>query len=185
MRPLDPRDGFVNEPGGLLPAGSPECARSFSCGRVRMVPIHHGRRNLCRLGCRVPISSALASQSKVPLGVMGPNIHSDRRTRSVHPRGRPHALRIHHRPQGVTTYPCTSRPTSRTGRRWAMPCRYSPHGPKSDTAGPRRSRWRPEVATSAASGNVCALDQLTQGLVVSVPVSPDDVAADHGVLLLV
>jgi len=39
--------------------------------------------------------------------------------------------------------------------------------------------------SSAASGNVCAFDQLPQRLVVSVPVSPDDVAPDHGVLLLV
>ena len=38
---------------------------------------------------------------------------------------------------------------------------------------------------SAASGNVCAFDQLSQGLVLSVPVPPDDVAADHGVLLFV
>jgi hypothetical protein len=38
---------------------------------------------------------------------------------------------------------------------------------------------------SAASGNVCALDQLTQPFVVSVAVAPDDVAPDHRVLLLV
>ena len=38
---------------------------------------------------------------------------------------------------------------------------------------------------SAASGNVCALYQLTQCFVVSVAVAPGDVAADHRVLLLV
>jgi len=38
---------------------------------------------------------------------------------------------------------------------------------------------------SAPSGNVCALYQLTQCFVVSVAVAPDDVAADHRVLLLV
>ncbi len=39
--------------------------------------------------------------------------------------------------------------------------------------------------TSAASGNVCALDQLAQRLVLSVAVPPDDVSADHRVLLFV
>ena len=43
----------------------------------------------------------------------------------------------------------------------------------------------PTDTASAPSGNVCALDQLTQGLVLSVAVPPDDVAADHGVLLFV
>ena len=41
------------------------------------------------------------------------------------------------------------------------------------------------VDTSAVSGNVCAFYQLTEGFVVSVSVAPDDVAADHRVLLLV
>ena len=40
-------------------------------------------------------------------------------------------------------------------------------------------------ASSAASGNVCALYQLTQCFVLSVAVAPDDVATDHRVLLLV
>jgi len=38
---------------------------------------------------------------------------------------------------------------------------------------------------SAASGNVCALYQLTQCFVLSVAVAPGDVATDHRVLLLV
>ena len=38
---------------------------------------------------------------------------------------------------------------------------------------------------SAASGNVCALYQLTQCLVLSVAVAPDDVATDHRVLFFV
>jgi hypothetical protein len=32
---------------------------------------------------------------------------------------------------------------------------------------------------SAASGNVCALDELAEGSVVGVAVAPDDIAADH------
>jgi hypothetical protein len=36
---------------------------------------------------------------------------------------------------------------------------------------------------SAVSGNVCALDQFTQRLVLSIAIPPGDVAADHGVLL--
>jgi hypothetical protein len=36
-----------------------------------------------------------------------------------------------------------------------------------------------------ASGNVCALDQLAECLVLGVAVPPDDVATDHGVPLSV
>jgi hypothetical protein len=42
-----------------------------------------------------------------------------------------------------------------------------------------------ETKTSAASGNVCALYQFTKGFVVSIPISPGDVATDHRVLLVV
>jgi ABC-type dipeptide/oligopeptide/nickel transport system ATPase component len=41
----------------------------------------------------------------------------------------------------------------------------------------------PEENSSAASGNVCALDEFAEGSVVCVAVPPDDVAADHAGLL--
>ena len=44
-------------------------------------------------------------------------------------------------------------------------------------------RQTSDAVTSAASGKACAFYQLTRGFVVSVSVAPDDVGADHRVLL--
>jgi hypothetical protein len=41
------------------------------------------------------------------------------------------------------------------------------------------------MAASAASGNVCPLDNSPEFFVVGVVVAPDDVAADHAALFLV
>jgi hypothetical protein len=51
--------------------------------------------------------------------------------------------------------------------------------------GPMRDITIPGDLASAASGNVCLVDDAAEPLIVGVVVAPDDVAADHAGLLLV
>ena len=52
-------------------------------------------------------------------------------------------------------------------------------------SGRTASSWVRYHVSSAASGNVCAVDDLAECLVVGVAVAPSDVAADHRVLFVV
>ena len=72
-------------------------------------------------------------------------------------------------------------------RPWPMGAKWGaingPRGATSDLV--ERSKYAFELASSAASGYVCPVDDAAESFVVGVVVAPDDVPADHAGLLLV
>ena len=123
-----------------------------------------------RLGCRrgqYPSSSGSRTGRLGIASLSGPRLHRPGFVigSAVEPGGVPPSFQDRLHPGSV-------------GSGLTIKCLFAPADSQKSLGGPSR-------ISSAPSGNVCALDQLTKCFVLSVAVAPDDVAADHRVLLLV